>query len=313
MSAEVGFGPLARIDGPLPLPPVYGLLPAAEAPAAGVRIIPEVDGDGVPRWGNGAQVHDYPPGVGDVWDTCSTSTNQIEKLNDDPLKLPEFGAFYAYLTEICTTYQVWSQDEFVQRAQTAYAAVESSIVAREFMSGAGLPANPHLADGNGDFPNADVPISVIQGLALLEQTIGLSGKLGLIHCSPSVATVMRDRFAIDERGGVLRTINGNVVIPDPGYSDPSLQTPTGHTPASGTQEWIYATGTIDIRRDPVGQPVVLPDNVQQAVERGNAGGASTGRPNSVAYRVERLYLVDWDTQVQAAVRVDRCFITCGGP
>lgn len=306
---QVGYGPLARIDGPPPLAPVYGLLPAAEAPAAGVRIVTDLDSGGVPRWVNGAQVHDYPPGVGGTWDTCATGTSQTIKEDDDPLLLPEFGAYTAYLTEICTTYRIWSQDEFVQRAQMAFAAVESSIIARELMSGQGIPANPHLADGNGDFPLADVATSVINGLATLEQQIALTGKLGLIHCSPSVATIVRERFAIDDKTGVLRTVSGNVVIPDAGYANTTLQTPTGHAAPHGTQEWMFATGPIDIRRDPVGAPIVLPDNVLQAVERGT-GGADTGLPNSVAYRVERFYLVDWDTQLQASVLVDRCYTGC---
>jgi hypothetical protein len=54
---------------------------------------------------------------------------------------------------------------------------------------------------------------------------------------------------------------------------------------------------------------VTPERVDQALERGT-GGASTGRPNTIVYRAERYYLVDWDTQVQAAVLVDLCSTEC---
>jgi hypothetical protein len=275
-----------------------------------VRILPDLDELGVPRWANGAQVHDYPVGQGGAIEAaCALGSDYARNKTDDaPLKLPTFASMIAYLRETCSTYKVWSQDEYISRAKIAYAAVESAIVAREFMSGWGMPDSPHLADGNGSFPNGDTATSVINGLALLEQVIALSGKLGIVHCSPTVATTMRDRFAIDERGGVLRTINGNVVIPDYGYCRVAEQTPTGHPAATGTQEWIFCTGAVDVRRAEI---FVIPEEVGQAVQRGT-GGATTSPalPNSVSYQVERYYLVDWDTQVQGAVRVDRCFTTC---
>jgi len=298
----VGFGPLWRIDGPVPTRPTYGLLQAAEAPTAGVRIIPDTDERGIERWMNGVEVYPYLPGTGDVFDTCAAAgTTAHTKGFGNALQSPQFGAFTAHVDETCTSYKVWDQQEFIARATTVFGAVESAIISSEFMTGARLPANPHLSDGvNTTFPNADTATSVLQGLALLENVIATSGRLGLVHCSPGFATIMRERFTVDTKTGVLRSVNGNVVIPDAGYSVGS--TPAGHAAPGATQEWIYATGPIDIRRS---EMFVTPDNVIQALDRGS-GGATTGRSNSITYRAERYYSVTWDTEVHAAVLVDRC-------
>lgn len=300
MTAQVGFGPLWRIDGPLPIAPTYGLLPASTAPAAGIQLVPDTDPRGIERWINGAEVYPYPADTGDVFDPCALGSDFAEKDDGGDLQHPQFGAMTAYLAETCSSYKVWDQTAFIARATAAFVAVESAIIAKEFMTGTRLPNNPHLADGNGQFPLGDTATSVLQGLAVLENVIGETSRMGLIHCSPGFATIMRERFTVDTKTGVLRTVNGNVVIPDAGYSAGSK--PIGHPGPSATTEWIYATGPVDVRRSTM---FTTPDNVVQALERGT-GGASTGLPNSITYRAERYYLVTWDTELQAAVLVDRC-------
>lgn len=306
--STIGFGPPERIDGPPPIPPLFGLLPAAEAPAAGVRIVPDVDERGIERWMNGVAVFPYPPDIGDVFDACAVGSDFAEKGFGEPLEQPRFGAMTAYLSETCTSSHVWSQEEYKARAVMALAAVESGIIAHEFMTGTRMPAQPHLADGNGVFPNLDVPASVVFGLSLLEEQIALSRRQGVIHCSPMVATSLLQRgFSISDKTGVIRTINGIVVVADFGYAGATSVAPIGHAAPSGpSQEWMYATGPVDIRRTNI---FTTPDDVAEAVDRGS-GGATNSKPNSITYRAERFYLVDWDTQVQAAVLVDRCQDGC---
>lgn len=309
MSGGIGYGPPVRIDGPPPIPPMFGLLPAAEAPlAAGIRIILDVDARGIERWMNGVAVYPYPPDTGDVYDPCATGSDATEKGEGAALQQPQFGAMTAWLAETCTTYRVWDQDEYKARAIAALAAVESGIIAYEFMTGTRMPAQPYLADGNGVFPLDDAVTSVENGLALLEEQIGLTRRQGLIHCSPMVTTTLMGRgFTLRDKTGVIRTINGTVLIPDFGYTDGARVAPVGHAaPSTYSQEWMYATGPVDIRRSEI---FVSPDNVMQAVDRGS-GGATTGLPNSITYRAERYVLVDWDTELQAAVLVDRCQTTC---
>lgn len=308
----VGYGPLERIDGPLPSPPVYGLLQAAAAPAAGVTIVPDVDSQGIERWMNGVEVFPYPAGPAVAWNACAPGTFFIPK--DDgaaDVANPQFGAFTVYLAERCKTYKVWDDAQFKQRAMIAFEAIESAAVAREFMSGRAMPLNPHLADGNGAFPNGATPTSPQNALALLEGEIAKSGQLGVIHMSPQMINVLANYHVLDAKTGVQRTMSGNVIVPDPGYGiDVASGTPvnpTGKTGAGGTKEWIYATGTLEVRRTEL---FVTPDTAAEAIDRGTGRGAEVGRPNTYIYRAERYYLIDWDTQVQAAVLADRCSTTC---
>lgn len=337
---EIGYGPLERIDGPLPVPPPYGLLPTADSPAAGVRLVVDTESGpldlndlsstgesmdeaiarlqaegilsaraGQERWMNGGEVYPYPPHTGDIWDACApaTLTSGAKSFGDEDSGFvnPQFAAITVYLAETCKSYRVWDQERFKARAVVALNAVETSLLGRHFMTGEGSPLSPYLADGAGVFPIADTATNPSNGLALLENEIGKTGKLGLIHGSPAFATGLRERFAVDNRTGVIRTINGNPVIPDPGYSHGSR--PHGHAAATGTQEWIYATGPIDIRRSEL---FVFPERVEEALDRGGTGGATTGRSNSITYRAERYYLVTWDTVLQAAVLIDRCQVGC---
>lgn len=298
------YGPPWRIDGPLPLPPRFGLLPTAEAAVAGVRIVTDVDDRGIERWMNGVQVWPYPTGLADTWDSCSSGSEGGIKSYGDDVPLPEFGALTVYLAESCSSYSIGDdQDAYMARATAALTAVESATVARELLTGTQLIANPHLADGQGTFPNADSATSVAMGIGLLEEEIAASGRLGLIHVSPLIMSMMHREWWFDPERAWHRTVNGNVVIADPGYRGGA--TPLGHAAPAGDQQWIYASGPVDIRRS---EMFVTPDNVAEALDRGS--GATNSRPNTITYRAERYYLVDWDTTVQAAVLVDPCSTNC---
>lgn len=301
--SEVGFGPLERVDGPPPIAPLYGLLQAAEAPAAGVRIVPDTDDKGIERWLNGVEVYPYPPDLGDVFDPCAPGTFGTTKGFGLEVPHPQFGGMTVWLAETCTASKVWDQDGFKARAVVALSAVESAAIAHELMTGERMPLNPHFSDGEGSFPNGNAVTSIVNGLAMLEDEIARTGKLGLIHCTPGTVTLMRERFTVDSKTGVIRTINGNVVIPDAGYVDGA--TPAGHPDPGANQEWIYATGPIDVRRS---EMFTLPETVAEALDRGM--GATNGKTNAITYRVERYYVVDWDTVLQAAVLVDRCSTDC---
>lgn len=280
----------------------------------GEGVLPAQAGD--IRWLNGAEVYPYPPGQPSTFDPCNPSgSNEATKDYGSDLEHPEFAALTIYLAETCTSYKVWNQAAFRARAVTAFTAVQGSGIARNLLTGEANGFSPHLADANANcvFPNGDTATNPMNALALLEEEIGLTGQLGLIHCSPGFASAWRERFQVDDRGGVIRTINGNVVIPDPGYSrtptNAGFGSPHGRAVSAGTQEWVYATGPIDIRLSEV---FVLPEDVSQAVDRGTPDSATTGRSNSITYRVERYALTTWDTELQVAVLADRCMTGCTG-
>lgn len=346
--ANVNF-PTWPVDGPPPLPPVHGLLPAAASPAAGVRFVVDTDqgpidensiapndagleqglyrkpdgtifmrqvgGDaqvyvparaGRERWLNGVAVYPYPNAVPEGWDACASGSSQGEKSFGDALAPPEFNALTLALPITCTSQQVPDEDAFKARAVAVLAATESYGVARELQSGSIFSSQPYLADGQGTFPNGDTATRPNHALQILEKEIALSGRLGLIHCSPMLATaLLGSGFVIKDVTGVIRTINGIVVIPDFGYAEGA--TPIGHADPGPTEEWAFATGPVDVRRSEI---FTTPDTRAEALDRGTASGATTGRPNTFTYRAERYYVASWDTAVQAAVLVDRCGVSC---
>lgn len=294
---STGVGPLWRIDGPLPLAPQYGLLQAARSES--VRIVPDQDDRGIERWGNGVELYPYPPDEAHVFDSCGVyGSTPTTKEFGTSMDFPQFDAMTVYLAETCTSYRVWNQDAFRARAVAAMGAVEGAAVEREFMNGDIFAGSPHLADGQGTFPNLDASTSPMNGLALLELEIADSGRRGVIHVSPGLATALAAALLVSDVGGVLRTINGTVVVPGYGYGDSH---PAGHATASGSEEWAYATGPIDVRRS---ETFTIPETVAEALDRNGE------TPNSITYRVERLYLVTWDTVVQSAVLIDRCSDSC---
>lgn len=286
----VGYGPLWRVDGPPPQARPYTLLGAA-------RIVPEAE----ERWANGVSVYPYPDELGAIHDACSAGTFR-EKGTGGTVPNPEFGAMTVWVAETCSSFGIFgeglsaaeAQDRFVARASSVFGAVESTAVEREFLAGDVLGTQPFLADGDGTFPAASTAQTVVEGFALLEAEIAASGRRGLIHISPAVAIAASYRRILfeDARAGVLRTINGTTVVPGAGYQDASVH-PAGKSAASGTQEWIYATGPVDVRRS---ETFVIPGDLSQALDRAT---------NTITYLVERAYAVDWDTVVQASVKVDR--------
>lgn len=289
---SIGYGPLDRIDGPPPVRPRHGLIQAAEAAAQGVRLVSPDD----ERWLNGVQVHPYPEGPASVWDACrSGSQGAVKDINAQPAQ-PEFGAITVYLADRCTAYVVGDQAEFRARAAQAMEAIEGAAVEREFLTGEELLNNPHLSDGNGTFPNGDTATSPVNAISLLEGEIAKSGKAGLIHMSPMLVARLETGVVLGTPDGVLRTVNGTVVIPGAGYVWGA--TPAGHGDPPATGEWVYATGPVDVRRSEL---FIIPESREEAVDREN---------NEVVYYVERYYLVDWDTQVQSAVIADRCRTEC---
>ncbi len=303
---EIGSGPLWRIDGPPPVAPKYGLIQASRSTPV-VRIVDDADPQGIERWINGVALYVYPVDAASIWNACdvySSAPLATEKESGDPLPLPKFDAYTVYLPISCTSFQIPDQDAFRARAVTALGAVEGAAIERELLASDVMLMNPHMADGQGDFPEGNTALGVRSGIAALEDYLASFGKAGVIHMSPGLATVAGAQTLLPD-GDVLRTNGGNVVIAGAGYAEGA--TPANHPDATGTQEWVFATGPIDIRRSEV---FTVPETPAQALDRGM--GATMDVPNELVYRAERYYAVVWDTAVQAAVLIDRCLDLCAG-
>lgn len=292
------FGPPVRIDGPLPVAPLYSLINT-------VQVLNEAEpnpvGDGwlveespeIFRWGNGAIVYPYPIDTGYSWDPCSTGSLQAKHEGMTP-PLPVFAAFTAYLPETCTSSRIVSPDYFRARAQLAFGAVESAIYENVLAGGGAfhLTDQPYLADSNVVKLNGGAAVSPKEGLALLEDAIGGTARRGMIHATP--ATMIAWSFfgeAITKVGGALQTSGGNDVIVGDGYIGVY---PDSSAAPGATQAWAWATGPVQIRRE--NQIRIYPDTIAEALNR---------EENIVTYRAERDALVSWDTVLQAAVLIDR--------
>src|SRR4029079_15719614 len=161
------------------------------------------------------------------------------------------------------------------------------------MSSPLIPANPHLSDGDGTFPAGNTAKGPREALAILEEEIGKSGQMGWIHMSPYLASRLSDWLVTGQN--TLETRQGNPVIPGAGYVLQNQKGPEGvsnRDPTAG-QEWIYATGAVQIRRSQVS---LTPENVGYAVESGI---------NEATYEASRFYVVTFDKCLQAGVKVDR--------
>jgi hypothetical protein len=299
---QIGCAPTWPIDGPVPQPRPFGIYSVA-------RVIDDVDEGDVERWGNGVEVYPYPSGPAQVWEPFANGSDLVEKTIADGVDLPKFGVFNVILGERCNSAGIFgrdlsneeAQDRFVARASAAIDAVEAAAIEKEFMGGDVLGSQPHLANGDADILTVSAT-NVVNGLGLLENAIGETGKAGVIHCSPALIIALTDRafLRVVDRGTAgapqLQTYNGTPVVAGAGYI--GVSTPDGESAATGSQEWIYATGPIEVRRS---RPIVLPGDLSEALIRGT---------NTVEYRVERYVVVDWDVELQATALVDRCQAAC---
>lgn len=284
------IGPLFYINGPLPRAPRYGLVQNADLIDVGDE-----------HWANGIQVHGYIPDNAAGWSVCAAeaaSPPDSKASQELANPLPEFGPLTAYLTETCSTRTMErTQEAFTARAKTTFAAVEGAVVEDQFWNGTWLPDNPHLTDSNVDVLNSGGATSALNGLAMLEDAIADTHRAGVIHMSAGLAVYLSGfgvGVLIPERGA-LYTITGTLVIPGYGYDGSG---PEGEQPVTGTEEYAYATGPVEVLRS---EAFLMPPDVAQAVDR---------TTNTIEYRAERYYIPFWDTALQAGVKIDRCFTTC---
>lgn len=141
--------------------------------------------------------------------------------------------------------------------------------------------------------NGGTAVSVVDGLAMLEKYAAANypGR-ATIHATPDVVTLLDAKGAVSREtsGGVehIETVQGTRVAAGGGYSP--LRAPTADTatplPANAAdREWLYITGTVQVRRI--------------AAIRADALDTTRNRYQVLA---ERPYVVTWDC-LTAAVQV----------
>jgi len=274
------LGPPLALDGPLPVAPAFGLLSVA-------TILPP----GSDRFGVGAQVWPYPPGLPTTWDPCSAGTFRT-KADGEGWDLPTFQSFTAYLPITCSSMTAHSPG-FEDRVRLAFAATESYAVARELARGSAAPLNPFLADANLTILAGGAAVTPDVGLSYLEDAIGATGRGGMILTTPAVGAALNGSggYGLEVRSGRLVTsANNTPVALDGGFIGTS---PSLHIALGTGEAWAFATGPIQVRRS--ADIEIVPGDIREATDRS---------ANEVTFRAERSYLVTWDTALQAGVLID---------
>jgi hypothetical protein len=272
--------PMMPVDGPQPSAPRYSLLSVP-----GVLVDTTDD-----YWINGVAQAGYPCEKPSTWNPCDGSTSAVRAAGDCPEGL-EALAFQVYLGVVRSTLSLDHAD-LQAAASVAFQAREHYAVENEFMNAPLISTNPHLADGEGTFPAGTTAKSPREALALLEEEIAKAGQSGWIHMTPYLASKISTSGVLQSGQNRLETILGNVVVPGQGYT--YQKGPEGKSADPGVgREWIYATGSVQVRRS---QVILSPDTTGQAVD---------AMSNEAAYEVSRYYVVTWDKCLQAAVQVDR--------
>lgn len=273
MSVITGVGVRLDLDGPRPVAPPHSLL---NTPGVVVE-----QGDG--RWLNGVNLDTYPTDLPVGWDPCSAGTNRTKDDGSGSL-VPQFDPFVVYIPATCSTFSLGRLKEMLA---VSFDAMQSYGVEHGFAAGVVGMDNPFLADLNMVALAGGAAVTPEAGVSYLENAIGAIGQRGIIHATPAVVNALGyDKVkggAIDE----LLTMNGTPIVSGGGYEGIH---PVGHAGPSAGQDWIYATGAIEVRLGPIS----ITDLVS-SLDRSD---------NTVTFRAERPVLATWDTALQVGVLVD---------
>lgn len=280
--ATTGVGPLLAIDGPAPLAPPHSLL---NTPGV---VVDRDQG----RWMNGVNVFGYPSETPSLWAPCSDGTFKIKDEGGD-FPVERFDPFAVYTPITCSTMGIGSAREFAGRAEIALEATISMGVEEGLAKG--IPGqdpteeNPYFGDPNLVALGSGA-VTPRVGLSYLENAVGATGRQGMIHLTPAIASAVADVLCFErqDNGDVyVYTASGNRVVIGSGYigTDPDDET----SPAAG-EDWAFATGPIEVR---IG-PLVFND-LAETLERSS---------NDVTFRAEKYVLAEWDATLQAGVLID---------
>jgi hypothetical protein len=267
------------VDGSRPVPPTYGLIPAAD-------VAPPPDG----HWALGAELTPYPVGPARAYPgPCTTGTTKTADGLPGSVDVLPF-ALYKAIT--CTTRgegPAW----FRERVRAVFDAVEGAGVEAEFWTGAMVPSNPNLTDAGAHDLTGATAVKIPEAIGLIEAyALPLVGSDLMIHMSPLAGEKAFSAMALEKNGRIFTTRLGTTVVVGGGYPG----TPPGGLAAnSGQKEWIIATNGVTLLRGPV----------QGLPEADDDPSIYNRTTNDLTIVVEREYLIAWDKRLHAAAQVDR--------
>ena len=129
---------------------------------------------------------------------------------------------------------------------------------------------------------------IVKAISVLEGAMaGCYGGVPLIHVPRSVTPFLSDHHLVTKAGQVLKTDNGSIVVPGPGYSGTG---PAGQAATADTV-WIYATGNVKMLQ-----------SATQFMAR-DAAELLLRSTNSTVLILEQWFMLFWDC-CHFAVQVD---------
>lgn len=275
MSTFTAVGPAVSLDGPPPVAPPHSLLSLE-------GVVVERDAT---RVLNGVNVWAYPTGCSSLWDPCSDGTYRT-KASSSEQPSSRFDSFVVYKPVTCSAIGLSDPDELARRAEAVLDATLSAAVELALAAGVDQSSNPFFGDANVDNLTGATQVTPKVGLAMLEEAIGETCRMGMIHLTPAVV-VSSSMFPVGMPLSSLATANGTPVVSGMGYQN--IDTPYLETPAT-TEDWAFATGPPRVYLG----PVVL-TSVKETLERDT---------NVLTFRAERYVLALWDGVLQAAALID---------
>jgi hypothetical protein len=270
MAEFTGAGIRLDLDGPRPVAPPYSLV---NTPGV---VVSRDEG----RWLNGVNVVGYPADTPSLWEPCSEGTFRTKGEGEDRPQA-QFDAFVAYLPVTCSTF---GAGDIAEQAEAVLDATISMAVEQALSQGITGSANPYFGDANLTVLGGATETASV-GLAYLEEAIGQTGRMGMIHATPPVVSTWNN--LPDNNSDPLLSANGTPIVSGDGYigADPDA----GATAGAG-QSWIFATGPVEVRLGPI-----FITELAETLDRSD---------NTVTFRAERPVLALWDTALQAGVLVD---------
>ena len=272
MSTFTAAGVRLDLNGPRPVAPPHSLV---NTPG----VVVEHDNG---RWLNGVNQIAFPEDVPSLWEPCSEGTFRV-KTDGVPFRITTFDAFVVYLPVQCSSLGLYQGLQ--EQAETVLDATQSMGIEEALVQGVAGSANPYFGDVNLAILGGGA-VSAVVALSYLENAIGATGRKGIIHATPAIVTALNN-LELEDVNGTLTTANGTPVVSGDGYigSDPDA----GASPTAG-QDWMYATGPVEIRLGPVAMTTVA-----ESLDRSD---------NTLTFRAERYVLATWDGALQAGVLVD---------
>lgn len=280
---------------PTPMrPPVNGLLQSVD----------RVEHDpGDERWLGGERAFLPNNTALDLYDLCS---------NDglSPVALPTgnthgtgtWPAFAVMSRDECSAFG-YSEGNYEERARAVLAVKEGWAVERQLEQNVlGVSSFHPLAesDATTSLVVGGVAVNPVKALFLLDQAIADANiGQGMIHALPYLV----DHWAaghmlISDRGGQLRSPQGNVIVSGNGYQGKGPDG-TGVLPTDGTAGfvWAYATDLMVIDRS--AQITLTPSTLGEALQRTSTVAAP---PDVIRFRGDRPYAIRWSRLLHAAVK-----------